>query len=76
MSMDRRSFIKTAGAASLAGAVATRTALAEDTLSAEELLAAVTPETWDIETEVLILGTGAAGINAGIAAAQAGAEKS
>lgn len=74
MSMDRRSFIKTAGAASLAGAVATRTALAEDTLSAEELLAAVTPETWDIETEVLILGTGAAGINAGIAAAQAGVD--
>lgn len=78
--MNRRDFIKTAGvgatgAAVGAAALGAGTALAEEAASGtEQLLAEILPASWDYETDVLILGTGAAGINAGIAAAQAGVE--
>lgn len=66
--ISRRGFLKDAGlvAGGIAGVAATGAALADEV--------AWMPETWDAETEILIIGYGFAGESAALAAAKAGAK--
>ena len=67
--LDRRSFLVAGGsAAALAGAAAVRGAKADE--AAEFWM----PEAWDQECEVCVVGFGAAGVSAAIAATYAGAD--
>lgn len=67
--MNRRSFVKGAGAGIAASAVVASPALACDCPDKTD---GIIPTEWDYETEVLIVGFGAAGVNAALASCMAG----
>lgn len=69
-SIDRRGFVAAAGGALAAAGVAAAT---RPTASADEA-AFWMPERWDYECDVAIVGFGAAGVSAGLAALKAGVE--
>ena len=69
--MNRRSFVKGAGAGIAASAVVASPALACDCPDKTD---GIIPTEWDYETEVLIVGFGAAGVNAALASCMAGAK--
>ena len=87
-SLDRRSFLKASGTACAAGALATAaaplaaqaaeaSAKGDDAKAAFEAAAAPiepadVPASWDEEREIIVVGSGAAGVNASIRLAQAG----
>ncbi len=70
--MDRRSFLKGAGSAG-AGLAAGTALTAGTALADENRTEGIIPTEWDKECDVLVVGFGAAGVNAAIAACQSGA---
>ncbi len=71
--LDRRSFVKGAGALAVGGATIgsiASTALAEEAAAGEYWM----PESWNEEHDIVIVGFGAAGASAAVAANRAGAD--
>jgi succinate dehydrogenase/fumarate reductase flavoprotein subunit len=73
--LSRRSFLKGAAAVGVAGAVGTLASCASDTPKTDDTTTGDNSGvSWDMETDVLVMGAGAGGLCAGIAAARAGSK--
>lgn len=70
--MSRRRFV---GASAVAGAVAAGIAAASATAAFAGETSPAVPEAWDAETDVLVIGMGAAGLSAAVAAKLEGVER-